>query len=272
MVARLDLGMLVVSLLLAPETVAFVLGAVAFAVVFGVMGSLGGAAGAAPVLLGFGLAQFRKLSAFYGFTVVRTAGGLQVRRGLFELSTQTIALPRVQGLVVSEPLLWRPLGWARLDVSVAGQERGENGGPAPSTVMPVAPRPVVMWLAGYLLQAASGQDGVRADQVPVVGPPARARWVAPVRARYLLAGLDQHLVVGREGVLGRRTHVVPHARVQSLRLHQGPWQRVWGLADVLVDSPPGPVRLRARHRDAVQARRFLLEANARSRAARALPR
>ena len=48
----------------------------------------------------------------------------------------------------------------------------------------------------------------------------------------------------------RRTHVVPHARVQSLQLHQGPWQRRLGLADLQVDSPPGPVRVRARHRDA----------------------
>ncbi len=268
-IARLDLGMLVVSLLLAPETLAFVVGVLVFALVFGLLGSLGGAAGAVPVLIGFGLAQFRKLSAFYGFTVLETPEGLQVRRGLVELTTQTIALPRVQGLVVSEPLMWRPLGWARLDVSVAGRDHGENGGPAPSTVMPVAPRAVVLWLAARLLQAASGVEQVRADVVPVAPAPARARWVAPVRSRYLAAGLDEHLVVGREGVLTRRTHVVPHARVQSLRLHQGPWQRRWGLADVLVDSPPGPVRLRARHRDVKEARRLIGEANDLARAARA---
>ena len=64
-------------------------------------------------------------------------------------------------------------------------------------------------------------------------------------------------MVSREGMLTRRTHVVPHARVQSLRLHQGPWQRRLGLADLLVDSPPGPVSVRARHRDAGEARRLL---------------
>ena len=65
--------------------------------------------------------------------------------------------------------------------------------------------------------------------------------------------------------------MVPHARVQSLRLHQGPWQRRLGLADLLVDSPPGPVRVRARHRDAGEARRLLDRENevARRRAARA---
>ncbi len=39
-----------------------------------------------------------------------------------------------------------------------------------------------------------------------------------------------------------RTHAVPYARVQSLRLGQGLWQRRLGLADVHVDSPPGPVK------------------------------
>jgi putative membrane protein len=81
--------------------------------------------------------------------------------------------------------------------------------------------------------------------------------VAPVRRRFLAAGVGDHLVVSREGVLNRRTHVVPHARVQSVQLRQAPWQRWLGLADVRVDSPPGPVRVRARHRDAREARELL---------------
>ena len=95
------------------------------------------------------------------------------------------------------------------------------------------------------------------DEVRLTAPPARARWAAPVRRLFLLGGVGEHLVVSREGMLTRRTHVVPHARVQSLQLHQGPWQRRLGLADLLVDSPPGPVSVRARHRDAGEARRLL---------------
>ena len=237
-IARLDLGMLVVSLLLSGETVGFLLSAVALRVVFAVFGSLGGVAGVVPVLIAFGAAQFRKLVAFYGFTVAQTSSGLQVRRGLFELSTQTIALARVQGLVVTEPWMWRGLGWAKLDVALAGKSGSEGDGkPAASTVMPVASRAFVAQLAAYLLESASGHAGVRPDAVPLRGTPERARWAAPVRRKYLSAGLDEHVLVGREGVLTRRVHVVPHARVQSLRLHQGPWQRRLGLADLLVDSP-----------------------------------
>jgi putative membrane protein len=269
-IARLDLGLLVLSLLLSSETLAFLLSGAAFLAVFAVLGSVGGAAGVTPLLIGFGLALFRKLSGFYGFTVARTAAGLRVRRGLFELNAQTISLERVQGVVVTEPWLWRPLGWARLDVALAGTVRGDGDGkPAASTVMPVAPRRFVVELAAELLQAASGHAGVDPDEVRLSGVPARARWVAPVRRGFLFAGVDEHVVVGREGLFSRRTHVVPHARVQSLRLSQGPWQRRLGLADLHVDSPPGPVRVRARHRDAGEARRLLVELDERARAARA---
>jgi len=69
-------------------------------------------------------------------------------------------------------------------------------------------------------------------------------------------------------MLTRRTHVVPHARVQSLQLHQGVWQQRLGLADLHVDSPPGPVKVRLRHRDAAEGRALLDRENAVSRRAR----
>jgi putative membrane protein len=264
--ARLDLGTLVASLVLSPETVGFVLAGLALGALFATVGELGGMAGVVPVVIGFGVTLFRRLSAYYGFTVAQTSAGLQVRRGLFELNSQTITVARVQGVVVSEPWMWRRFGWARLDVSVAGYSRSESDGrPAASTVMPVAPRPLVLWLARLLLSDSGAPDP---ELVALTGPPARARWVSPVRRRFLAGGLGDDLLVSQEGILTRRTHVVPHARVQSLRLTQGPWQRRLSLADLWVDSPPGPVRVRARHRDVVEARLLLDRADALARARR----
>lgn len=269
-VARLDLGTLLLSLLLSPETVLFTLTAVAIGVGFVFVDQAGGIAIVVPALGGFVLAQFRKLSAFYDFTVTTNDGastaGLQVRRGLFERNAQTVNLARVQGVVVSEPLMWRSLGWARLDVSVAGgSSLEEDGKPSSSTVMPVASRAEVLALARVLLAEAGSPDP---DAVVLTSPPERARWAAPVWRRYLSGGVGEHLVVGRHGLLTRRTHVVAHARVQSLRLHQGPWQRRLGLADLIVDSPPGPVAVRLRHRDAREARALLDQVNTLTRTAR----
>ena len=266
-VATLDPGTLIVSLLLSPESFAFVVAALFFGTLFAVVGDLGGVA-VVPVLIGFALTQLRRLSAYYGFTVSETPAGLQVRRGLFERDAQTITLARVQGVVVSEPLLWRRFGWAKLDVALAGYAASSDadGRPSASTVMPVASRPLVIALARRLLAEAGSPDP---DAVGLTPPPVRARWVAPVRRRFLSSGAGEGLVVSREGMLTRRTHVVPHARVQSLQLRQGPWQRRLGLADLQVDSPPGPVRVRARHRDAHEARAQLARENDIARRARA---
>jgi putative membrane protein len=249
LLARVDLRTLLLSILLSGETVVLLLTAVGLGVASLVSGEYLGFSAVVPVLFGLGVALFRRFSVNYRFTVSDTSAGLQVRRGLFELSSQTIALSRVQGVVVSEPLLWRRLGWARLDVSIAGYGVGDDEA-APSTVLPVGDRRVVHELARHVLR---GLDPGAVELRPV---PARARWLAPVAHRFLRVGTSEWMVVSREGSFTRRTHVAPQARAQSVRITQGPLQRRLGLADVHVDSPPGPVRLRARHRDAAQARRL----------------
>ena len=267
-IAVLDLPTLLLSLVLSPETIVLVLGSAAF----GLVALLTGAAVVAPALpaaVGLGVIFVRRFSAYYGFTVSQTAVGLQVRRGLFERATQTITLPRVQGVVVSEPILWRRMGWGKLDVSVAGSGgTGEvEGRPAATTVMPVAPLPVVHGLAEHLLRGADEVE-VALQGVGLSTPPRRARWLDPVGRRFMGVGIGREVVVTREGWFTRRTHVVRHARVQSVRLSQGPLQRRLGLADVHVDSPPGPVRVRARHRVEAEARALFVEEEGLARAAR----
>ena len=250
--ARVDLGRLIASVLLSPESVALVLTALAFSSLFVFTGEWLGFSALLPVIGGILLVQFRKLAGNYGFTVSESDAGMQVRRGLFDLSSQTIALARMQGLVVTEPLLWRSLGWARLDVSIAGYSTDDgSGGPAASTVLPVGDRRMVLWLARHML------DGVDPDQVALTGPPRQARLAAPIGWRFMAAGAGPQIIVSREGWFTRRTHVVPHARVQSLRITQGPWQRRLGLADLHVDSPPGPVNAVVRNRSTDDVRRIL---------------
>jgi putative membrane protein len=250
LIARVNLSTLALSIVLSGETLALVLVMVGMVTAFVASGELFGLGAMVPVLFGFGIALFRRFSANYKFTVSETPAGMQVRRGLFDLSAQTIALHRVQGVVVTEPLLWRALGWARLDVSIAGYGVGMDEGPAPSTVLPVGDRRVVHALARHVL---TGLDPQTVHLRPV---PSRARWFAPVGYRFLRAGTTEHLVVSREGWFSRRTHAAPQARVQSVRITQGPVQRWLGLADVHADSPPGPTTVRARHREAAEARRL----------------
>ena len=249
LLTKVSAGMLAAGIALSTETLMSVLGAAILITLATWFGSLAAAGGLFPVLIGTAVVAFRRFSGAYGFTVTEGPAGLQVRRGLFDLNAQTIALPRLQGVTITEPLLWRRLGWARLDVSLAGGGHGDDGrGPASSTVLPIADRRLVAWLAAHVLRGPLPPDHVLAR------PPARARWVAPIGRRFMAVGADESVIVAREGWLTRRTHVVPHARVQSLRLSQGPVQRRLRLADLHVDSPPGPVRVRGRHRDAAEVR------------------
>ncbi|HEX5771270.1 MAG TPA: PH domain-containing protein [Nocardioidaceae bacterium] len=251
LLARVDLRTLLLSILLSGEAITLILISGGLGAAFVASGQWLGLSAMLPVLFGFGIALFRRFSVNYNFAVSDTPAGTQVRRGLFELSSQTIALGRVQGVVVSEPLLWRRLGWARLDVSIAGYGAvGDGEGPAPSTVLPVGDRRLVHELARHMLR---GLDPSVVELRPV---PRRARWLAPVGYRFLRVGTSQRLVVSQEGWFVRRTHVAPQARIQSVRVTQGPLQRRLGLADVHTDSPPGPVQVHARHRDAAEARRL----------------
>ena len=253
LLARVRPTTLLLSLLLSLDTLVLVLVVLGLVVSSLMAESWVGLSATLPVLLGLGLVQVRRFAAGYNFTVSQTDAGLEIRRGLLELSSQTITLPRVMGVVVSEPVLWRRLGWARLDVSLAGYSSSSSGeeGPAASTVLPVGDRALVLWLARYVLSSLDPEAPA------LTGPGRRARWAAPVAHRFMAAGAGEQLAVSRQGRLTRRLQVVPHARVQSVRLKQGPWQRRLGLADVHLDSPPGPVDVRARHREADEARRIL---------------
>ena len=265
--ATLQLGPLLGSLLLSTETLLMLLGGAALTVTFLLTGAFILAGGLVPALIGVGLALGRKLTSYFGFTLSDSPAGLHVRRGLTSLSSQTVARARIQGLVVTEPLLWRPFGWARLDVSVAGYQTTSDPDSvqASSTLMPVAPRAEIDALVRHVL-------GRSVAGVPLAAPPRRARWLAPLTAWTMAMGQDAELLVSRRGFWHRRTDLVPQARVQSVRLEQGPLQRRLRLADVHVDSPPGPVRLVAEVRDEAEARELAVQTVARSRAARRAPR
>lgn len=218
--------------------------------------------GAVPLLIGVGSFAVRRVLAEYGFTVAESADGLRLRHGLLETRTQTIPAGRVQTIRITEPLLWRPFGWARVEVDIAGygSGRGEEQA-ATGALLPVAPRELAHRLVARVL---------REDPPPVGGrPPPAARWRAPLSHRRLGIGLDAHHLVSTHGVLTTTTDVVPLAKVQSLRLTQGPLQRRLGLTSLHADTAgrrlPGTV---APHRGNLEAATLLADATVVARAAR----
>ncbi|HVX20636.1 MAG TPA: PH domain-containing protein [Acidimicrobiales bacterium] len=217
------------------------------------------------LFISFGLALvltlWRQVNTFWDFTVGDSVDGLRVRHGLLSTSRQTVPPGRVQAVLIHQPLSWRPFGWAQVRMNVAGYGRSDSSD-RQTMLIPVADRAYAEAFVGWLL------GGVDLAHVPLSPPPRRAAFRAPGWWRFELAGADDRLFVARHGMLSRTVDVVPHERTQSLRLTAGPWQRALGLATVHLDSTRGPVKTRAAHRDAAEARRMLDRQVDRARAAR----
>ena len=177
---------------------------------------------------------------------------------------QTVPPARIQAVAVEWPLLWRGMRWVRAQMHVAGvaTERNDQrtGSLLPVGDVATAERVVAEALPGFVL-----------TQVAVLPVPRRARWLVPLRRRVLGYQLTDTAFVTRDGLLTRRLVVVPYARIQSVRIRQGPLQRALRLASVWVDTAGGGVEAVALHRDVAEARWLAAELAERSRAARRPP-
>jgi putative membrane protein len=202
--------------------------------------------------------------AQFGFTVAESPDGLRLRFGLTSHRSQTVPPGRVQAVRIERPLMWKPWGWVRVVVNVAGTTGGEEAEERPSVILPVAPEAIARMVLQHIL------PGVDPFALPLAPAPANARWRAPLQCKQLAVGADSRVLVARGGWLVPKWDVVPHARTQSVRLTQGPWQRRLGLASVHVDSTPGPVHIAALHRDVGDVRELVREQAQRARLARHL--
>jgi putative membrane protein len=224
-----------------------------------------------PTTLAVGSAHLKRLTQECNFELVDQGDRLRIRHGLTDLRTTTIPLHRVQAVEVSQSLPWRLTGWWRIQVNVAGAGHGDDH--TQTVVMPV----------GTLEEALRVLDLVRPGIPPetalaaLVGAgPAhgfltashRARWLDPVSWQRLGYAVLPDSLLTRRGAWYRKAQFVPHARIQSLTVQQGPVQRSRGVATVRLVSTQGPVSPTVAHLDEVEAVRLLNEQVVRSSAAR----
>jgi putative membrane protein len=217
-----------------------------------------------PGLLGVGTGILQQFANEFAFTVRSTPDGLRITRGLLDLTSQTVPIERIQAVSIVQPVLWRPMGWVRVQVDIAGYGAGDSAKAIlTTTLLPVGKRPVGEVVVAKVL------PGVDVRTFSLAPAPRRSRWVRPIGWWTLGVGVDDRAVVTSQGWLTRVWSVVPHAKMQSVRLHQGPWQRALRLATVNIDSPPGPVHAAALHRPDTEARAIVEGQLALSRSARA---
>ena len=218
-----------------------------------------------PLVIAAVFSYYNDFSSGFRFTATMTAAGLRLKYGLLETNTQTVPPGRVQAIQIQQPMLWRPFGWFKVVVTVAGY-----GLDSRSTLLPVGRREDVMTMAAEMfpdLQIPNPEEmliegltgtGVQRGFTEV---PARARIFDPlVRRRRGFFATPAALMI-RDGRLSRRLTMVPHERIQSSSLHQGPFARMARIATLQLHLPSGPFQARIKNQD-LQAAKDLFELEA----------
>jgi putative membrane protein len=209
---------------------------------------------------------WRRFNQQYRLTVAEGPDGLHLRGGLVALTAEVIRPGRVQAVLMVEPWLWRPLGWCRLEVDVAGRQRSKGEGEAQRgqlrALLPVGRRAVALELVDRLVPDRPRE---------LSRPPRRVFWKSPFRYRALGWGRSDTCVATTSGRLRRVACWIPLEKVQSLRHVQGPVQRRLRLASVHVDTAGKAVHATLRDRDAAEAAAALEDLTDLARAARRRP-
>jgi putative membrane protein len=247
-VVRIPPGRLIASLVLSGFTVVLIVAAVALVIMT--------ALGRRELLLLLalpGLAAavgyyFNRFTKSLRYTIAGTADGVRVGYGLLSTSNDTLPPGRIHAVEVSQPLLWRPAKWWMIRINRAGAA-GESSSQTSTTMLPVGTADDVRRVLDLLLPGFAGSETSRLVEAGLTGRAGEGFTDAPRRARLLrpfswrrtgFASGDGTLLL-RSGFVWRRLVVVPLARVQSLRIEQGPLRRSLDLADLAVQTVAGPV-------------------------------
>jgi len=231
-----------------------------------------------PVALGAAGGYWTAFNSAWNFRAAASRDGIRIRYGLLDTRTQTVPPGRIQAVAVSQPLLWRLTGWYRISVNVAGYGTGATSeGAARTRLLPAGTLEEALQILALVLPNPGSDDPRGLFTAGMAGSgeahgftvsPRRARWVAPLQWRRSGYALTETALLSRSGRLWRSLAVVPHERIQSMALEQGPLARKLRIADLRLHSTPGPVAPRIRQLDTGVLRQLFDEQSLRARDAR----
>ena len=206
---------------------------------------------ALPILVGALPNAWNVLDSSWRYTARTDGEVLNITYGLADRRRQSIRLDRIHAVQITQPFLWRPLGWYEVRVSVAGYGASASGKASGSTrILPV----------GTLAQA---RQFLPADAAPTYASPARAKWVSPLDYRQQTVALTGGYVIVRNGRLNRRIKAIHTSHIQELTYRRGPISQALGLATVGLDLVQGPVRMDARNLTLADAAALLTQLRSR---------
>lgn len=202
--------------------------------------------------------------ANWGFVMTRRGDTLRLRRGLLSTSAQGLRTGRIQAVAIQQDLLQRTTGLYRMSVTVLGygnpltdEDKASN-----AIVLPYGTWDDVLRVLHVIW------PGLDLAAIEVHGQPDRARWLTPLTFSTHTWGIGDDAVIAQHGLINQVRSIVPHRRMQSASIEQGPLQRRLDLAQIYVHTTDGPVTLRMYHLDATLARSVFEDQLARAKRAR----
>ncbi|GAA2982474.1 putative membrane protein [Microbacterium terrae] len=207
--------------------------------------------GFVPALIGFGAYWVRSIVRSLRYSIAPTSDGVRITFGLLTTVTETVPPGRVHAVEVTQPILWRPAGWWMVRINrLTGRNAADGSVDQFTTVLPVGTAADVERVLRLILPSVPEAEWPLIVREGMLGPhdgdtlvntPRRARWIRPLswkRNGYRLTG---DVLLLRRGFIWRKLSVLPLARLQSIALHQGPVDRMLGVAGLRGNVVSGPV-------------------------------
>lgn len=270
-IVRIGPGPLLIAALLSTEVLTPAIILTVIAIPFMVMGIW--LALSAPIVgLAFGVISHinKAVLTQFNYVLARSGPGVKITRGLTSLTSQSVPAHRIQTLRITQAWPWRPFGLYRVDMDLLGTQisddsEGQSASGA-SILIPAGTADDISTALSTLWPDA------HLDTVHLRPSPKQARWFRPVSSRTLRYGVNETVAVVSYGRFSRHQIIVPHQRVQSTQVSQGPWQRRLRLADAQIHTAGGSILMVAKHLEPSEARAFAeAEAEASRKAAAETP-
>lgn len=234
-------------------------------VIISAISRVGSIALAVPLVIGAVSFLGSQVIAHLNFRIERVPDGLRISRGMLNTSTRSLRADRIQAVAIRQDALQRLTGLYRMNVTVLGGGLLGSDAETTSLVLPYGDRRDVRTVLGAFW------PGINIDAIDYEGQPPAARWITPLAFKNHRWGFDQHSIISTRGWLNSETAIVPHRRMQSISVTQGPLQRRLNLTSIQIHTTTGPIAMRVEHMAAAEARAFLDAQVERARIARETP-
>lgn len=186
---------------------------------------------------------------YWNFELTRGRQGLAITYGLLNRISHTIPLDRIQGVRLTQPLLWRPFGRCKVVLNVAGYESGSEKQDLDIRLWPIGKLDFAYALVNQvLIEPAPEQHVLNATHGS-----SRGVLFAPIGWRHRWLTRSATTVQSVAGWATKTVQIAGQRKVQSVEVTQGPIQRVFRLASISLHVPDGPVSIQLKNFNAEEA-------------------